>query len=105
MRSRPILAQPRPHATRSSSHGNPWCWPLSVLPGLVVHPVIAAGEVGLMAMAGVVLSGKQRTVPRSACVGLGAVQSPFSRIYNGQMAGRDCGCVSKNPSLSGLYLV
>ena len=37
---------------------------LTVLPGLVVYPVIAAGEVGLLAMAGVVLW-KEKVGPRS----------------------------------------
>ena len=80
MRSRPILAQSSigstapPHAPLATRHSE---FPLtrdslrlrespigtrkflvlalSVLPGLVVYPAIAAGEVGLMAVAGVVL--------------------------------------------------
>ena len=43
---------------------------LSVLPGIVVYPVIAAGEVGLMAVAGVAIWRERLGVPSWVGVGL-----------------------------------
>jgi len=58
---------------------------LTVLPGLVVYPVIAAGEVGLMAVAGVVLW-KEKVGVRS-WLGIGLAVIAVVLIQLGKAAG------------------